>query len=321
MMDRRTRRELHACRGSSPKRLLALWLLVCSAAFTLLSQPSAAQTNTEKLVRARIFFEQAQQARQSLEATPLEARTRQDYLKVIQAFRSVYYTTHLYGNNSVCLMAMAELYQEAGQRWGQKKDFESAIDALEFLIREYPSSRYLSEAHLIIARIYHADLGQPQQAVERYQAYLDKYPRSALAAEARQAVEEIRKKLETVSQPPAETAAVAAEGEAAVKSPGSSGRLPQITDIRYWATPDYTRVVIDVEGQVQYGVGRLENPPRIFVDLHQTQISRNVLGKTIAVDYEMLQSIRTGRPRPNVSRIVLDVGNVGQYSVFELPNP
>ena len=262
-----------------------------------------------------------QQARQSLEATPLEARTRQDYLKVIQAFRSVYYTTHLYGNNTVCLMAIAELYREAGQRWEQKKDFQAAIDALEFLIREYPHSRYVSEAHVMIARIHHADLGQPQEALQRYQAYLDKYPRSALAAEALQAVKEIGKELERVSRPLEETAVVISELKSAEKLPSSSKQLPQITNIRHWATPDYTRVVIDVDGEVKYGVDRLSNPPRIYVDLYQTRLGSNVLGKTIPVEFDLLQSIRTGRPGPDVARVVLDVGNVGQYSIFELPNP
>ncbi|MBI4442008.1 MAG: N-acetylmuramoyl-L-alanine amidase [Acidobacteria bacterium] len=298
-----------------------MWLLVWSAVLTLLAQPGAAQTSTEKLERARIFFEQAQQSRQSLESSPREERTRQDYLKVIQAFRSVYYTTHLYGNNTVCLMAIAELFREAGQRWEQKNDFEAAIDALEFLIREYPHSRYVSEAQVMIARILHTDLGRPKEALQRYQAYLAKYPRSALAAEARKAVEEIGKELERGSLPPEVTAAVAAARETAEKSPGSSKQLPQITNIRHWATPDYTRVVIDVDGEVKYGVERLSNPPRIYVDLYQARLGSNVLGKTIPVEYDLLQSIRTGRPGPDVARVVLDVGNVGQYSIFELPNP
>ncbi|MBI4465717.1 MAG: AMIN domain-containing protein, partial [Acidobacteria bacterium] len=299
-----------------------LCFFVCSAAaLWLFVRPVVAETSVEKLELARRYFEQAQEAHQSLAAKPTEERTRQDYLRVIQAFRRVYYTTHLYGNNTVCLMAMAELYQEAGRRWGQKKDFESAIDALEFLIREYPHSRYLVEAHLTAARIYQSDLSQPQEALKRYQAFLNKYPRSSRADEARQAVDALQKGLKAPPQPGVETAAAPVPSESAQKAPASAGKLSQITNIRHWATPDYTRVVIEAEEEVRYGIQRLANPPRIYVDLYQTTINRAVRDKTIPVEYELLKSIRTGQPSPGVSRVVLDVGHISDYSVFELPNP
>ena len=35
-----------------------------------------------------------------------------------------------------------------------------------------------------------------------------------------------------------------------------SGRLPRVTGIRHWSTPDYTRVAIDVESDVKFSSQR-----------------------------------------------------------------
>jgi len=39
----------------------------------------------------------------------------------------------------------------------------------------------------------------------------------------------------------------------------STSALWTVRDIRHWSNPTYTRVVIDVEGEVQYRFGRLIN--------------------------------------------------------------
>ena len=293
--------------GCLLRSLLVLWLSV----FFLLPTPAVAGNTAEDLERARNYFAQAQEARQALENQPEQERSQKDYEKVIRAFRRVYLTAPLYGNNTVCLMAIGELYQEVGRRWGQDKDFREAIKAYEFLHREYPHSRYRFEALLTIARIYRDGLQQPEEALGHYRKYLDQYPRSQLAKEAQEEAAAVEKALESRSR-----------GEVEAASPGNArDGLAQVTNIRHWATPNYARVVIELEKDVEYGVGRLERPPRIYLDLYKTRVSKEVSSKTIPVEYEMLKSIRAGQNRQDVSRVVLDVGDITDYSVFELPNP
>src|SRR6185312_12553321 len=57
------------------------------------------------------------------------------------------------------------------------------------------------------------------------------------------------------------------------------GRVPLVTGIRYWSTPVYTRVAIDLEGEVQYKATRVSSPDRIFFDLDGARLSPKLVGK------------------------------------------
>ncbi len=100
------------------------------------------------------------------------------------------------------------------------------------------------------------------------------------------------------------------------------GRLPVVTNVRHWSTPVYTRVAIDLQDQVQYEAARVPNPDRIYFDLHGARVAPELIGKTVTVtDDGFLQRIRVAQFSNDVTRIVLDVSQVSDYSAFFLPNP
>src|ERR1019366_1815116 len=86
-----------------------------------------------------------------------------------------------------------------------------------------------------------------------------------------------------------------------------SGDLVPVTDIRQWVTPASTRVVINLEEEVKYEVGRLENPPRIYVDLHGAKINRAVARKTVAVDGGLIKRVRAAQHKGDVTRVVMEM--------------
>ncbi|HET6934753.1 MAG TPA: N-acetylmuramoyl-L-alanine amidase [Candidatus Angelobacter sp.] len=98
-------------------------------------------------------------------------------------------------------------------------------------------------------------------------------------------------------------------------------RLPRLTSIRHWSTPDYTRVAIDLEQEVKYQAGRVPHPDRIFFDLYGTKLASDLVGKTFDVDAGFLHKIRVAQFKSNMARVVLDVDDVAEYSAFLLPNP
>ncbi len=101
-----------------------------------------------------------------------------------------------------------------------------------------------------------------------------------------------------------------------------SGARAQVTGIRHWSTSSYTRVAIDLGGEVQYQAARVENPDRIFFDLHHTHLASQLAGKSFAVtDDGFLTRIRAAQFTDDVTRVVLDVHEVTEYSAFLLPNP
>jgi N-acetylmuramoyl-L-alanine amidase len=100
------------------------------------------------------------------------------------------------------------------------------------------------------------------------------------------------------------------------------GVLPLVTNVRHWSTPVYTRVAIDLQEQVQYEAARVPNPDRIYFDLHGARVAPELIGRTVAVtDDGFLQQIRVAQFSNDVTRIVLDVNQVTEYSAFFLPNP
>jgi N-acetylmuramoyl-L-alanine amidase len=117
----------------------------------------------------------------------------------------------------------------------------------------------------------------------------------------------------------------AAEGSTSTREPSSPalhpGKLPRVTGIRHWSTPDYTRVAIDLESEVKYGSQRIANPDRIFFDLRDTKLASTLVGKSFDVDDGFLKKIRVAQFQPGRTRVVLEVDNLSDYDAFLLPDP
>jgi N-acetylmuramoyl-L-alanine amidase len=104
------------------------------------------------------------------------------------------------------------------------------------------------------------------------------------------------------------------------------GPLAVVTGIRHWSTASYTRVAIDLnvgpKEDVKYEAARVENPDRIFFDLQHARLAPQLAGKSFSVtDDGFLTKIRAAQFSDEVTRVVLDVHQVAEYSAFLLPNP
>jgi N-acetylmuramoyl-L-alanine amidase len=101
-----------------------------------------------------------------------------------------------------------------------------------------------------------------------------------------------------------------------------SGKRALVTGIRHWSTATYTRVAIDLGDNVTYEAARVPNPDRIYFDLHGTRLSPDLVGKSFSVtDDGFLKRVRAAQYSDDVTRVVLDVNDVTEYSAFLLPNP
>src|SRR6185437_6783744 len=56
--------------------------------------------------------------------------------------------------------------------------------------------------------------------------------------------------------------------------------LAQVTGIRHWSTPNYTRVAIDLGDDVTYEAARVPHPDLIYFDLHGTRLAQQLVGKS-----------------------------------------
>ena len=309
-------------------RLVSRGLAVVLLLSVAVSAP--AKSVRQKKQIARTQFDTAEKMREALNGKPAAQRTRRDYTHVIDAYRKVYYTAPTSSKADSSVVAVAELLAESGRAFADDKAFKDAISQYEFLRREYPGSKYRVEALFTIGQIYHQDLDDGVQAKATFQDFLKHYPNSHLAEQARSEIKEIDDGVKTAKKQPAprkkkntddEEIEQAASEDAKPVPVKSRGGLPLVTGVRHWSTPDYTRVAIDLEQEVKYEAGRVSNPDRIFFDLHDTKLASELIGKTFEVGDGFLKKVRVAPYQRGITRVVLEVDELAEYSAFLLPDP
>jgi N-acetylmuramoyl-L-alanine amidase len=100
-----------------------------------------------------------------------------------------------------------------------------------------------------------------------------------------------------------------------------------VSGIRFWTNEEYTRVVIDVEGEAKYQADFLPPdparnlPPRIFIDIEGADIREEILRSPVQVRNGLLKVVRAGRFRKEVVRVVVDLERESTHRVFAMTNP
>jgi N-acetylmuramoyl-L-alanine amidase len=303
---------------------------------------------------AREHFATAERMREALNGRPPADRSRHDYQRVINAYRSVYFGAPTSSKADPSVVAVAETLVEMGRRFDDNKILNEAIAQYKFLRKEYPGSKYRCDALFTIGEIYSDDLNDPEQARATFKEFLHRYPHNRLIEDAQQAITELDRnagmertaeaakkpakksgdnavdKSRNASakgnvgedaqnedaQPDENSGAQTSQSES--KQPGS---LPRVTGIRHWSTPNYTRVAIDLESEVKFGSMRIASPDRIFFDLRDTKLASTLVGKSFDVDDGFLKKIRVAQFQPGRTRVVLEVDSLSDYEAFLLPNP
>jgi N-acetylmuramoyl-L-alanine amidase len=289
------------------------WFGLLLAGLLAIPAISYSATSPARRERAIATFERAQRMHTTLESQPESKRSKSDYLRLIRTYYEVYRLNPHYSKAPVALAAKADLYEEMGRVFSEEKYFRVAVDAYQFVVREYPVSPASRDALFTLGEVYLSDLHNPQEARNTFQQYLHRYPRHDKTHEARERLKQIDQllaehvKKEEPSPEPAPSR--------------QAGGLPVVTAIRRWVGPNYSRVVIGVEGEVKFDTIRLANPDRIVLDLENSRLSPELIGKSFPIEDGYLKQIRVGQYTPQVSRIVLDVAKLEDYSIFSLPNP
>jgi N-acetylmuramoyl-L-alanine amidase len=94
----------------------------------------------------------------------------------------------------------------------------------------------------------------------------------------------------------------------------------KVKDIRYWSSPDYTRVVIELSGSVEFSKNRLTNPDRLYFDLMNTSIPREI--KTnLPVDDGILKAVRASQFNGDNVRVVFDIEEITDFKTFFIDDP
>jgi len=95
-----------------------------------------------------------------------------------------------------------------------------------------------------------------------------------------------------------------------------------ITSTRIWPAQDYTRLTLESKQPIRYNLFSLKNPERLVIDLEDVEINAalNELVGKIGNDDPYIKSVRVGRFKPGVVRLVLDLKAQVKPQLFSL-NP
>lgn len=303
-------------------------------------------------------WDAAVRAREVFEAQPQGTHTKVDYVQVMDGFRAIYHGDPGDAHAARAVEQVAELLAEEGREFSDRKMLRAAAGQYEFLAKAYPVGRIAPEALGHALELLGAEASDDAAEAAKVRAQLLKeYPRSAEARAAKSeasqptnaavaaggdhyvkpshaAVEDaapaetpkIAKGAKTEAMPGTQEPAAGAEVVDAVADVTQElhrpGKMALVTGIRHWSTPSYTRVAIDLGDAVEYQAARVEHPDRIFFDLHHARLAQQLTGKSFAItDDGFLTRIRAAQFSGDVTRVVLDVHQVAEYSAFLLPNP
>ena len=94
----------------------------------------------------------------------------------------------------------------------------------------------------------------------------------------------------------------------------------EIKKVRYFASSKYNRLVFDVTGKVRYQLSRLDNPPRLVVDIHNAKAVQS-LKQPSANKHFLIKGVRAGKHQPGGIRFVADLTRQAKFKSFQLgPN-
>jgi N-acetylmuramoyl-L-alanine amidase len=283
----------------------------------------------------------------------------------MNAFRAIYHADPDHAHAAEAVAQVAELLEEQGREFGDKKNVHDAAGQYEYLAKAYPADKLAAGA--LVKALALLGPSDADEARRVRQQLVEDYPREARrdGVEMRDLVASTPTSQkrdvghpvggdshavvastptsqkrdvghpELVADPatdedaiPGRVVPVVREDATAerVSAETQAGPLAVVTGIRHWSTASYTRVAIDLNvaagEEVKYEAARVENPDRIFFDLGHARLAPELAGKSFNVtDDGFLTRVRAAQFSGEVTRVVLDVHQVAEYSAFLLPNP
>ncbi len=269
----------------------------------LLASPPVDASSGEKAYRS------AKEEYRQLLSSARKQLYRENWNRVIEAFlsvdenfpRSSKAPSALYLGGKAC----SGLYEVSRAQ----KDARRAIEIFDRIADRYPESSLADDALVLAAKIQENILKDPAEAYLRYRKAAEEFPSGDMNGSARKKRDELAR-FAPVRTAPAEK---------------YLGRV-EVSGIRYWSNPGYTRVVIDLTGPAEFESNSLGKaaekgkPPRIYVDIRNAAPSGD-LSEAFEVEGSLLKRIRTGRPANNDVRVVLDLNRFDDYKIFHLKDP
>ena len=242
-----------------------------------------------------------------LQKNPRRTKHRDVWLTCIEKYRTVFRHNPTGPLAPQGLYMAAKLYRELAGYSFLPADRTEAIEQFRHLAVTFAGSPYALQAE--------KDLAQMGVTLQSSQA--DAPPKPAAGR----------------SKSDDRLAALIAAQPAETSGPKRSGRDPDagegpatVSGLRFWSNPNYTRVVVDVDGVTEYRHHLLkkdpgiDKPQRLFIDLAGSRLGQG-LQRQVPINDDLLLDARAGQYDADTVRVVVDIKSFKTYKLFSLRNP
>lgn len=99
-----------------------------------------------------------------------------------------------------------------------------------------------------------------------------------------------------------------------------AARHAMVQGVRYFSYKSHTRVVVDMDGHIDFTRHRLVAPDRIFFDLKNSSLSKKTI-PLLDIKDSIINNVRFAQFDKNTVRVVIDLKNAKDFSAFLLEDP
>ena len=288
--------------------ILILILLV----FFGTSFPGGSEVFAKTSKKPVLLLNEADQCRKSLYGSAKKKKYRHNWSNCIRRYEKIFNSYPKSDEAPWALYHSARLFTWLYTYSGKSQDLDQALLLYRRLTDEYKDHRLSDDAQYKIGEIFYKHKKDPTHAYVEFLKVDIKYPSGDMRPKAKKMLDEL--------------AVVLSEKDNYRDRAGEKDTSIAVKDIRHWSTPNYTRVVIDLDGPVKYkhhllkADPGLKKPRRLYLDLENSHVTSKI-ESPVPIKDGLLQRARAGQYTKDTVRVVLDAESIEGYKVFHLHDP
>ena len=274
-----------------------------------------------------------------LKKSPVQQQKISAWLNCIDKYKAVYRDHPRDGYAPAGMFKAAELYFQLYERSGKSSYREQSRDLVNRIQKKYPRSAYSGRSKILAKSLDRAARKKIKTIRSMKSRTLD---RAAVARYKRKREADRRReaqnaRLKTARSKAAKSdasdpiASLIAASETKPKTAESGSPLPKgdtrVTKLRFWSNPEYTRIVVNADGERPYSHRLLKKDPkinvafqRLYVDIEKARLGQGVAEHT-PINDNLLKQARAGQYKPHTVRVVVDIKAFENYKIFSLKDP
>ena len=286
--------------------LKALCLIFLGTAAIAFPMPSANDAPTP----AAKQLQKADECKKKLYQSEKKKKYRDNWIKCAKKYEAVCEDHPKTNEAVIALYRAAVLYMNLHKYSKRGEELNSALTMYRKIADEYKTHSLADDAQYRIGEILYEKKNDPAQAYVEFLKVEIEFPHGDMRAKAKKMLDKLTTTLNQKKH----------------NATSESGARGTVKDIRYWSTPNYTRVVVDVADPVEYEHHLLkadpshQKPRRLYLDLKNARIGKKI-DTVVPIKNDLLQKARAGQYTMDTVRVVLDMEKLGGYNVFHLYDP